>query len=63
MEARADAGLRITLTLTPKKRKAAKRIKRALKAGRKLTAEVTGRLIDAAGNEYTQDLTARVVRG
>lgn len=55
-----SSGQRTTLTVQPKKRKATKRILRALANGRKVTAKLTGKLADEAGNEYTKDLEARL---
>lgn len=57
------AGQRSTLTLKPRKARASKRIRRALDNDRKVTIELTGKLTDVAGNEYTRDLTARLVSG
>lgn len=52
------SGERATITVQPKKKKATKRILKALGNGRKVTAKLTGKLADNAGNEYTKDLQA-----
>lgn len=50
-----------TITVEPKKKKKkAKRILRALENGRRVTAKLTGKLADEAGNEYTKDLQAKL---
>ena len=63
VKAEVETGSRVTLTLEPNKSAARKRIQRALENGRKVTADITGKLADAAGNEFTRDLTARVTSG
>jgi hypothetical protein len=55
-----NAGDRSTLTVQPKKKKSQKRILKALGKGRKVTANLTGKLIDQTGNVYEQDLTAKL---
>lgn len=51
---------RTTVTVNPKKNKATRRILKALANGRKVTAKLTGKLADEAGNEYQQDLQAKL---
>lgn len=53
-------GQRVTITVKPKTKKATKRILKALAKGRKVRAEVTGKLVDDNSNEYTKDLTAKL---
>lgn len=55
-----SSGQRATITVVPKKKKATRRILKALANGRKVTAKLTGKLADAAGNEYSKDLQARL---
>lgn len=55
-----SSGQRTTITVVPKKKKATRRILKALANGRKVTAKLTGKLADEAGNEYSKDLQARL---
>jgi hypothetical protein len=55
-----NAGDRSTLTVKPKTKKAQKRILKALGKGRKVTANLTGKLIDSTGNVYEQELSAKL---
>lgn len=51
---------RQTITVVPKSKAAKRRIAKALSKGRKVQANLTGKLVDAASNEYTKQLTAKL---
>ncbi len=54
---------RETITIVPKTKAAKRRIVKALRKGRKVRADLTGKLVDASSNEYIKELKAKLKLG